>query len=103
MDTEQCCFENSRRRTFSRQCVDVFGWIIPGAILATLPKCPICLGTYIALWSGLGLSLSAATHLRVSLLILSGGLILFMMARNIRRLIQKLARYENVIKRSALC
>jgi hypothetical protein len=97
------CSENSRSRTFARRCVNVFGWIIPGAILAILPKCPMCLAAYIALWSGIGLSFSAATHLRASLLMLSVGLILFMAAKNTRRLIHKFDRYEKIIGRSALC
>src|SRR6266487_1117431 len=102
MNADRCC-ENFRARTFARRCVDVFGWIIPGAILALLPKCPMCLAAYIALWSGIGLSFSAATHLRVSLLLLSVGLILFMAATNTRRLIHKFGRYEKIIGRSALC
>jgi hypothetical protein len=102
MNTDRCC-ENPRPRTFARRCVDVLGWIIPGAVLAILPKCPMCLAAYIALWTGIGLSFSAATHLRVSLLMLSVGLILFMAARNTRHLIHKFGRYEKIIGRSALC
>jgi len=102
MNTDRCC-ENSNPRTFARRYVDVFGWIIPGAILAILPKCPMCLAAYIALWSGIGLSLSAATHLRVLLLMLSVGLILFMVVRNTRRLIHKFDGHEKIIWRSAVC
>ena len=102
MNADRGC-ENFRPRTFARRRIDVFGWIIPGAILALLPKCPMCLAAYIALWSGIGLSFSAATHLRVSFLMLSVGLILFMAATNTRRLIHKLGRYEKIIGRSALC
>jgi hypothetical protein len=91
MNANDCC-ENSRPRTFAPRFVDVFGWIIPGAILAILPKCPMCLAAYIAVWTGIGLSLSAATHLRVSLLVLGIGLALFMAARNTRRLIHKFGR-----------
>ena len=88
MNTDRCS-EISRLRTFTRRCVDGFGWIVPGAILALLPKCPMCLAAYMGLWSGIGLSFSAATHLRVLLLMLSVGLILFMVVRNTRRLIHK--------------
>jgi len=102
MNTDRCC-ENSNPRTFARRYVDVFGWIILGAILAILPKCPMCLAAYIALWSGIGLSFSAATHLRVLLLMLSVGLILFMVVRNTRRLIHKFDGHEKIIGRSALC
>jgi hypothetical protein len=84
--------KNYRLRTFPRRCIDVLGWIIPGAILAMLPKCPMCLAAYMAIWTGVGISLSAATHLRVSLLVLSVGLALFMAVKNISRLIGKFGR-----------
>jgi hypothetical protein len=102
MKSERCC-ENPRPRTFVRHCVDVAGWIVPGAILALLPKCPMCLAAYVAVWTGIGLSFSAATHLRVSLLILCGGLILFLATRNMRRLIHKFSHHEQIIRRSAIC
>src|SRR5437773_12558691 len=58
MNPDRCC-EDSRPRTFARRRVEVFGWIIPGAILALLPKCPICLAASIARWRPIGLSFPA--------------------------------------------
>jgi len=92
MNPGWCCCENSRLRTFPRRCADVLGWIIPGVIMAMLPKCPMCLAAYIAIWTGVGISLSAAAHLRMSLLVLSVGLALFMAAKNTSRLIRKFGR-----------
>ncbi len=70
MKTNHQCCENSRPATFVRRFVEVAGWIVPSTILALIPKCPACLAAYIALWSGIGLSLSAAMYLRTSLLVL---------------------------------
>jgi hypothetical protein len=93
MKTNHCC-ENSRPATFARRFIEVAGWIVPSTILALIPKCPACLAAYIALWSGIGLSLSAAVYLRTSLLVLCAGLILFLAVWNARRLIHKFGQCE---------
>jgi type IV secretory pathway VirB2 component (pilin) len=65
------------------------GWILPGAILALIPKCPMCLAAYIALWTGLGLSVAAAANLRLLLIIVCGISLVFLAARQTRRLIAR--------------
>ena len=96
MKTRRCC-------RVARRSGEIAGWIIPGAILALLPKCPMCLTAYVAIWTGIRLSFSAATHLRVALVILCVGLILFVAARNARRLIHKFSDHEQIIRRSTVC
>jgi hypothetical protein len=54
-------------------------------IWAFMPKCPLCLTAYVALWTGLGLSLAAATYLRWALLLVSAALLMFVISKQKRR------------------
>jgi hypothetical protein len=92
-----------RPRSFARRIGDLICWIVPGAILALIPKCPMCLAAYVALWTGIGLSISAAIYLRASLMVLSIALILFLGARSARRLLHKFSQHEQLIGRRAAC
>ncbi|MDB5343805.1 MAG: hypothetical protein JWP89_2182 [Schlesneria sp.] len=42
--------------------------LVPGLLWALIPKCPACLAAYIALATGLSVSVSVASHLRYVLI-----------------------------------
>jgi hypothetical protein len=43
-----------------------------GALLVLLPKCPLCIAAYLALWMGASAAMPVAAHLRVGLEIVFG-------------------------------
>lgn len=75
------------RSRLVRRCLDVAKWIVPGALLAFMPKCPICLAAYVAAATGLGLSFTNATYLRTVLLLLSIVSLFYLAAKQMRRFI----------------
>jgi hypothetical protein len=62
-------------------------WIVPGAILALLPKCPACLAAYLVLISGVGVSVAAAAQLRVVLIFSSVAALGYLAVSVIKRVV----------------
>jgi hypothetical protein len=67
-----------------RRSLDLTTKAVPVAILAVLPKCPACLAAYVALGTGIGLSLTAATYLRLSLIVVCVSSLIFFVAKMMR-------------------
>lgn len=63
---------------------ELASWIIPTATLALLPKCPMCVAAYVALATGFGLTLSAATSLRTLLIVLCITTLLLLIGKRLR-------------------
>jgi Flp pilus assembly protein TadB len=70
-----------------RRLGELAGWIIPGATLALIPKCPLCVAAYVALATGIGISLSTATFLRTTLIVICVASLTFIAARRLRSFI----------------
>ena len=64
---KSCC--DLRTSTRLSRVGGFFSWIAPGAVLALMPKCPACLAAYIALGTGIGISVPAADNLRLAAIV----------------------------------
>jgi hypothetical protein len=96
VNTHHCCQIQARadddvRRPASRlrRGGELAGWIVPSATLALLPKCPVCVAAYVALATGIGISLPAATYLRITLVALCVASLAFIAARRLRSVIAR--------------
>ena len=64
---------------------EIAGWIVPSATLALLPKCPAGVMGYVALATGLGISMSTAAHMRTVLVMLCIASMVFSWVMRLRR------------------
>ena len=75
MNSRRCCQARAprnhmRESSAMKRMAGALEWVIPGAIVVVMPKCPACVAAYIALGTGVGISFTAAAHLRMTVLIL---------------------------------
>ena len=75
MNHSSCC----RSVKFAR-------WSLPALVLALLPKCPACLAAYVALGTGISLSVAAASLLRTSLIGVCIAMLVLLLANALRTL-----------------
>ena len=65
----------------ARRSGEVAGGVAAGATLLLMPKCPACLAAYVAIGTGLGISVSAASYLRTGAIALSVASLAYLAAR----------------------
>lgn len=88
MNAHRCCHTTAARQTEPRLSTPLqrlshaARWALPGAVLVVMPKCPMCIVAYVALFTGMGISVSAAAHLRVAVLVLCLISFLFLAAKS---------------------
>ncbi len=81
-----CCTSSDRKApSLVRRAREAFAWALPGAVLVLIPKCPACLAAHVLLWTGLGLSLSAATYIRWGLLLVCLASLVFLVIQRLNR------------------
>ena len=92
MTTDTCCRALRRELTpatrsgRSKGLADGIAAILSGVALMLMPKCPACLAAYLALGTGIGLSISSADGIRIALIATFTALLVFSTARAFRRL-----------------
>lgn len=59
-------------------------WSLPALVLALLPKCPACLAAYVALGTGVSLSVGAASVLRSTLIAACVGALVVLLVSSFR-------------------
>lgn len=88
MNAHRCCHTTAAQHTGARPSTPLqrlshaARWALPGAVLVVMPKCPMCIVAYVALFTGMGISVSAAAHLRVAVLVLCLISFLFLAAKS---------------------
>jgi len=63
---------------------EIAGWLLSGATLVLMPKCPACLAAYVALATGAGITFTTAAWVRTFLLLLSLGSMAWLAANRLR-------------------
>jgi hypothetical protein len=81
VSTPHCCKAPSP----ARRVRDVAGYAVPAAVLVLLPKCPACIVAYLAVATGIGVTVSTASYLRTGLLVLCLGCLGYLAARQVFR------------------
>jgi hypothetical protein len=88
----RCCEKKSPAISTHRRAAkwfDAVGWLVPATALALMPKCPMCVAAYVALATGLGVSLPLAAAVRTMLIVFCATSLAFMAARSILRAIAR--------------
>lgn len=75
---------------FIRRIRNAAGWIAPTVGLALLPKCPLCVAAYLAIGTGVGVSVTTATYLRTSFELLCLASLSYLAVRRMPRLIARI-------------
>jgi acyl-CoA synthetase (AMP-forming)/AMP-acid ligase II len=76
----KCCQAGVERGQQRRWWRGAGGCAGSGALLVLLPKCPMCIAAYLALWTGASVAMPVATHLRpaVEIVLIASAVVLLL-------------------------
>lgn len=74
-------------RAFTQRFLAFASLVAPSVVLALMPKCPVCLAGYLAIATGVGVSVATAANLRMGVMILCVSCFLFLTVKHIRRVV----------------
>jgi hypothetical protein len=78
----------SKNQTGARRVARVAGAIIPGMLLAIMPKCPACFAAYATVLTGFGISFTTAAYLRTGAIFLCVAALVFVAFTTAARLLR---------------
>jgi hypothetical protein len=75
-----------------RRGIGLVEWIVPVTMLALMPKCPMCVIGYVAIATGVGISFSTATYLRIGLIAVCIASLMYLVWRKVRSVMASVRR-----------
>jgi len=89
MNARRCCAAKARvsgkpQRSWWERGGEIAGWAGSTATLLLLPKCPACLAAYVAIATGIGISLPTASYFRTLLMVVCAGCLIFLGIRRLK-------------------
>lgn len=60
-------------------------WLFPATILVLMPKCPLCVVAYVALFTGVGIGVSTARSIQIGMVVLCFASLAYLALRCWRR------------------
>jgi hypothetical protein len=77
------CVLGRERSHFLSRYLNFIGWILPTAILALIPKCPVCVAGYAVIGTSVGFSLSRFAQLRLAIIVLCAASLLYLGTKSV--------------------
>jgi hypothetical protein len=60
-------------------------WLFPATLLVLMPKCPLCVAAYVALFTGIGITVSTARWIQILMLMFCLTSLAYLIVRHCRR------------------